>query len=189
MEKSLELLAPRGQLGFLCPGTWTRNVYGGSIREALTSRGHIKSISDFSNIDSFETPADAYPHFFVFQNGRAGSTYIASMDTRGKGAHVSASTTRHFTPSNAPLVLNIGDDVAATVRRARKKFPSLLQAGCLVRVGSATGSNETFLVDGPTDIVEKSRVLPFVNARSIKNGVVQWSGTRSSMSSTARANR
>ncbi|MEY9136473.1 adenine-specific DNA-methyltransferase [Bradyrhizobium diazoefficiens] len=178
IEKSLELLAPRGQLGFLCPGTWTRNVYGGSIREALTSRGHIKSISDFSNIDSFETPADAYPHFFVFQNGRSGATYIASMNPRGKSARVSASTTRQFAPSNSPLVLNVGGDVAATVRRARNKFPTLEQAGCLVRVGSATGSNETFLVDGPNDIVEKSRLLPFVNARSIKNGVVQWSGTK-----------
>lgn len=178
IEKSLELLAPQGQLGFLCPGTWTRNVYGGSIREALTSRGHIKSISDFSNIDSFETPADAYPHFFVFQNGRTGSTYIASMNRRGKGARISASTTRQFAPSSSPLVLNMGDDVAATVRRARNKFPTLEQTGCLIRVGSATGSNETFLVDGSTDFVEKSRLLPFVNARSIKNGVVQWSGTK-----------
>lgn len=178
IEESLRLLAPQGQLGFLCPGAWTRNVYGGSIREALTSHGHIKSISDFSNIDSFETPAEAYPHFFVFQNGLAGSTFIASMNRRGKSAYESASTTRKFAPSSSPLILNIGNDVAAAVQRARNKFPTLIEVGCLVRVGSATGSNETFLVDCPPDVVEKSRLLPFVNARSIKNGVVQWSGTK-----------
>lgn len=178
IEKSLGLLKPTGQLGFLCPGTWTRNVYGGSVREALTTKGHIKSISDFSDIDSFETPADAYPHFFVFQNGRKGSTYIASMNKRGKGARASASTTRKFAPSPSPLVLNVGDDVAAAVRKARNKFPPLAKVGCMVRVGSATGSNETFLIEGKSDNVERGRLLPFVNARSIKNGVVEWSGTR-----------
>ena len=60
IEKSLNLLQPNGQLGFLCPGTWTRNVYGGAVREALTSRGHLnKTIFDFSDIESFETPTDA----------------------------------------------------------------------------------------------------------------------------------
>lgn len=177
IEKSLTLLKPDGQLGFLCPGTWTRNVYGGSVREALTTRGHIKSISDFTDIDSFETQADAYPHFFVFQNGQSGTTSILSMNKRGKTAQVRASTSRQFAPSSDALVLNIGDDVASTVRRARAKFSTLEKAGCLVRVGSATGANETFLVD-KKDVVEKSRLLPFVNASSIENGVVQWSGTR-----------
>jgi adenine-specific DNA-methyltransferase len=178
IEKSLSLLEPDGQLGFLCPGTWTRNVYGGSVREALTTRGHLKAIFDFSDIDSFETQADAYPHFFVFQNGRAGPTRIASVNRTGKAARVTASTTRQFAPSPSPLVLTVGDDVAATVQRARLKFSTLEEAGCSVRVGSATGSNATFLIDSEKDIVEKSRLLPFVNAKSIDNGVVQWSGTK-----------
>jgi hypothetical protein len=178
IEKSLTLLKPYGQLGFLCPGTWARNVYGGTIREALTTRGHIKGIFDFSDIDSFETPVDAYPHFFVFQNGRAGATKIASMSRQGKCAKATASITRQFAASPSPLVLNLGNDVASTVKRARDAFPTLEHAGCSVRVGSATGSNATFLIDSGTDIVEKSRLLPFVNARSISNGVVKWTGTQ-----------
>jgi hypothetical protein len=60
IEHALSLLSGAGQLGFLCPGTWTRNVYGGPIRTALTSRGHLKAIVDFSEADSFERTADAY---------------------------------------------------------------------------------------------------------------------------------
>ena len=57
------LLDERGQLGFHCPGTWTRNVYGGAVREAFTSLGQLQTIIDFSDAESFETSADAYPHF------------------------------------------------------------------------------------------------------------------------------
>lgn len=151
-------------------------MYGACIREALTSRGHLKTILDFSDIESFETPADLYPHFFVFQNGRPGSTLIASMSRRGRTARATASTIRQFAPSSSPLVLNIGDDVAGTVRKAREKFPTLEEAGCSVRVGSATGSDAIFLIRSENEAIEKSWLLPFVNARSICNGVVAWSG-------------
>jgi hypothetical protein len=39
IEHALSLLDQHGQLGFLCPGTWTRNVYGGAVREAFTTLG------------------------------------------------------------------------------------------------------------------------------------------------------
>lgn len=177
IEKSLSLLRGNGQLGFLCPGTWMRNVYGGSIREALTTRGHIKSIIDFTSIDSFETAADAYPHFFVFQNGRAGDTKIASMFRHESSAKRGTWIRRRFPGSAAPLLLNLESDVADTVQRARKNFPKLDEVGCSVRVGSATGSNATFLIDSVKPSVERSRLLPFVNARSISSGVVRWTGT------------
>jgi adenine-specific DNA-methyltransferase len=38
IERSLDLLEPNGQLAFLCPGNWTRNVYGGAVRKAFTSQ-------------------------------------------------------------------------------------------------------------------------------------------------------
>jgi adenine-specific DNA-methyltransferase len=41
IEHALGLLESHGQLAFLCPGTWTRNV---AIREAFTSQGQLKSI-------------------------------------------------------------------------------------------------------------------------------------------------
>jgi adenine-specific DNA-methyltransferase len=79
IEHALSVLDKDGQLGFLCPGTWTRNVYGGAVREAFTTLGQLKTIIDFSDAESFETPADAYPHFFVFQKGGNGPTKIFSI--------------------------------------------------------------------------------------------------------------
>jgi adenine-specific DNA-methyltransferase len=178
IEKSIRLLKPNGILGFLCPGTWTRNVYGASVREALTSKGRIRAIIDLSAIDSFETPADAYPHFFVFQNGATGPTVIASLQPSDKLKKPKARVTRQLVSSQAPFVLSASDDVATAIADARAKFPKLSAAGCTVRVGSATGCNTAFLLGRKTSTIENSRLLPFVNARSIENGIVRWRGTR-----------
>lgn len=177
IERSLELLEPGGQLAFLCPGTWTRNVYGGSIREVFTSQGHLKAIVDFSDVDSFETPADAYPHFFVFENGTSGATKILSMSGTDTIIRSGSSTLRTFAPSSSPLLLSRNAAAEKTLEFARRTFPTIENAGCVIRVGSATGCNEVFL--GPTETlpVERSRTLPFVNARSIQDGKVHWSGT------------
>jgi hypothetical protein len=55
------------------------SVYGGAVREALTTQGQLRTIIDFSDAQSFETSADAYPHFFVFQKDKTGPTKIRSM--------------------------------------------------------------------------------------------------------------
>jgi hypothetical protein len=177
IEHALRLLRPHGQLGFLCPGTWTKNVYGGSIREALTSQGHLKTIIDFSDVDSFEKSADAYPHFFVFEKGSSGATKIFSMTGTGQLRRAGKAVSRRFSPSPAPLVLSRNDKVAQTLKRAREKFPNLEHAGCCVRVGSATGCNEVFLGRAKALPVEHGRLLPFVNAGSIQDASVRWSGT------------
>lgn len=177
IEHALSVLDDDGQLAFLCPGTWTRNVYGGSVREALTSLGQIKTIIDFSDAESFETSADAYPHFFVFQKGRTGPTEISSMAGTDNIAPSGTSVVRTFLPSASPLVLSRDVAATATVVAARKRFPKFEEVGCTIRVGSATGCNDVFLGSRQDFSVERSRLLPFVNAHSIAKGKVRWTGT------------
>jgi hypothetical protein len=129
-------------------------------------------------VDSFETPADAYPHFFVFREGRSGTTRITRIKSIEAAKKTVPTASRRFVPSSSPLVLTLKDDVASALAFARERFPKLEDSGCAVRVGSATGCNGTFLVDAQNDCVEESRLLPFVNARSIRNGLVAWTGTK-----------
>lgn len=176
IEHSLRFLAEDGQLAFLCPGTWTRNVYGADVRSALTSQGYLKSIVDLSELDSFEKQADAYPYFFVFQQGRTGTTKISTPTAKRKRNAIS-SIKRQFEPSASPLLLVKADAAVAAINTARDKFPSLEEAGCEVRVGSATGCNSVFLGERDLLPVEPSRLLPFVNASSIEKGKVVWTDT------------
>lgn len=178
IERALELLQSEGQLGFLCPGNWTRNGYGGSVRELLTSRGYLKKIVDFSDVDSFEQSADAYPCFFVFQKNRNGSTLIFSVSDGEKLSRAGAAVRRQFNASATPLLLSRSGEIEEVLKRAQKILPRLEEAGCTVRVGSATGCNSVFLGSAEQLDIEKDRLLPFVNARSIRNGVAVWHGTK-----------
>ena len=177
IERALALLGHNGQLGFLCPGTWTRNVYGGAVREAFTTLGQLKTIIDFSDAESFETSADAYPHFFVFQKGAKGPTRIRSMAGSDKIRLSGKTIVRKFGPSASPLFLSRDLAATKTVKAARKRFPKIEEAGCVIRVGSATGCNGVFLGSRQEISVERSRLLPFVNAHSIEKGKVRWTGT------------
>jgi adenine-specific DNA-methyltransferase len=178
IERALELLQSDGQLGFLCPGNWTRNGYGGSVRELLTSRGHLKKIVDFSDVDSFEQSADAYPCFFVFQKDRKGPTQIFSMSDGKKLSRAGAAVRRHFNSSAMPLLLSRNSEIEDVLKRAQESFYKIEEAGCVVRVGSATGCNSVFLGSSKQLDIERDRLLPFVNARSIRNGRAVWSGTK-----------
>jgi adenine-specific DNA-methyltransferase len=177
IEHALSLLEQCGQLGFLCPGAWTRNVYGSALREAFTTRGQLKTIIDFSDAESFETSADAYPHFFVFQMGGSGPTRIRSMAGGKKISPSGRSVVRTFLPSASPLFLSRDLAATKTVSVAQKRFSKIEDAGCSIRVGSATGCNEVFLGSRQTLPIERSRLLPFVNAHSINKGKVHWTGT------------
>ena len=176
IERSLSLLDREGQLGFLCPGAWTRNVYGGSVRQALTSLGQIRTIIDLSDTSTFERTSDAYPHFFVFQKDRNGPTKICSVAGSKMIGQSGKTVFRTFLPSTSPLFLS--RDLAAmdAVNAGTKLFPNIEDAGCSIRVGSATGCNEVFLGTRPELPVEPERLLPFVNASSIRKGEVCWSG-------------
>jgi hypothetical protein len=177
IEHALGMLEPYGQLAFLCPGTWTRNVYGNAIRETFTSQGQLKTIIDFSDVDSFETSADAYPHFFVFQKDSVGPTQISSMIGFDRIERSGNAVVRTFSPSASPLLLTRDFAAQKAVKAARRRFPKLEDAGCTIRVGSATGCNNVFLGIA-NDAIERSRLLPFVNANSIYNSKVRWMGTQ-----------
>jgi adenine-specific DNA-methyltransferase len=178
IERALDLLQSDGQLGFLCPGNWTRNAYGSSVRELLTSKGHLKKIVDFSDVDSFEQSADAYPCFFVFQRDRSGFTQIFSMSDGKKLSRAGTTIRRRFNSSATPLLLSRNTDIEDVLERAQKALPKLEEAGCTVRVGSATGCNSVYLGTTEKFNVESDRLIPFINARSIHSGIAVWSGTK-----------
>jgi hypothetical protein len=177
IEHALVFLEAKGQLAFLCPGNWTRNVYGSSVRQVFTSQGQLKSIIDFSDVDSFETSSDAYPHFFVFEKGSTGPTKIFSMAGSERIKRSGNRVVRKFSPSSSPLLLSRNSAVTKTVNAARQRFPKIEDACCCIRVGSATGCNEVFLGSSDKLPIERSRLLPFVNAGSIQRGKVHWDGT------------
>ena len=67
IERGLQLLAPDGLLGFICPHKFWQATYGKGIREIVTKGNHIVSIIDFKDQQVFRG-VSTYTAIHVFSN-------------------------------------------------------------------------------------------------------------------------
>lgn len=191
IERSLQTLAPTGQLGFICADRWMKNKYGGPLRELVADQYRLKIFVDMVDTPAFHTEVMAYPAIVVISNERGGSTRIArrpsidpaTLSLLGKdllsskmpSAKSGVTELADVASGPQPWLFDASGDLQL-VRRLEKKFPLLEDAGCKVGIGVATGADKAFI--GPFDSldVEESRKLPLVMTRDILNGTVEWRG-------------
>lgn len=193
-ERSLDLLAPAGTLGFICANRWLKNRYGGPLRKKISSGFWLKYFLDTEDVAAFHADVMAYPAITVIQRlfearppslpvslVHAGAldnrpladlvTALLSDDHASSGVHRIEMTNT----GSEPLLL---DDFArlALVQGIENAFPTLEQVGCKVGIGVATGCDDVYI--GPFEElpVETERKLPLVMARDLANGVIQWGG-------------
>lgn len=193
-ERSLDLLAPQGVLGFICANRWLKNRYGGPLREKISSDYWLKYFVDTEGADAFHADVIAYPAITVIQ--KLGGASEGTRITRA--AHARALDEKGFSElaselliagssspwvqqielggsGNAPLLL---DDLPrlALMQRIEEAFPTLEQAGCKVGIGVATGCDSVY-IGGYEDLpVEDECKLPLVMARDLVDGVIRWGG-------------
>lgn len=89
IERSLNLLAPRGAVAFICADRWMKNRYGGPLRRLVADRFHLRTYVDMVNTPAFHSDVIAYPAIFVIGNERGNSTRIARQPTID-GPHLTA---------------------------------------------------------------------------------------------------
>ena len=81
IERSLSLLAPGGQLGFICADRWIKNRYGGPLRRFVADKFHLKCFVDMVDTDAFLSDVIAYPAIVVISAREAGR----NADCRASG--------------------------------------------------------------------------------------------------------
>lgn len=193
-ERSLDLLAAEGILGFICANRWLKNRYGGPLREKISRGFWLKYFLDTEGVAAFDADVMAYPAITVIQKlGQSPPPSLVSnlvhagaLDDNSLDELVSALLSNdRLSPlvhrieltntGSEPLLL---DDLArlALVQRIEADFPALEQVGCKVGIGVATGCDQVYI--GPMDElpVEVERKLPLVMARDLVKGVIQWGG-------------
>ena len=77
IEKSLSLLAPAGELGFICSDRWTKNRYGAPLRKLVANRFHLKYYVDMTDTLAFLSEVTAYPAVIVIASETPGPTRLA----------------------------------------------------------------------------------------------------------------
>lgn len=191
IERSLDLLAKSGQLGFICADRWMKNRYGGPLRAMVADGFHLSVYVDMVNTPAFHQEVVAYPAITIIEREKSGLTRIAhrpeisdsalsllAASLRSPDAPPAASGVRELqavTSGAEPWILDSSDQLAL-VRRLESQFPLIEDAGCKVGIGVATGADKAFIGSFDTLDVEASRKLPLAMTRDIMDGSVKWRG-------------
>lgn len=190
IERSLDLLAGDGRLGFICADRWTKNRYGGPLREKVSNGFHLESFVDMSNTQAFESDVIAYPAITVIRRGVSGVTSIASdppIDAMSLSSLASSLRKLDSTDDNriiridgltqgqAPWIVT-GCDSSRLLREIEATFPLIEDVGCKVGIGVATGADKVFIAPYEALDIEDDRKLPLATTKDIASGSVTWSG-------------
>ena len=190
IERSLSLLAPGGQLGFICADRWMKNRYGGPLREFVAMKFRLRHFVDMVDTNAFHSDVIAYPAIIVIGREKPGATRVAfrpaieaealhrlaaAMTAPKLGKGWGVSEIARVAQGCEPWMLEAPDQLAL-IRRLESDYPTLEEAHCKVGIGVATGADQVFI--GPYNEldVEPDRKLPLAMTRDIVTGTVQWRG-------------
>lgn len=193
-ERSLDLLAPRGVLGFVCSNRWVKNKYGAPLRAKVAAGFELQYYIDLNSIDAFQEQVFAYPSVTVI---RRRQSFNAPSQTR-------VALSSKETPCAFPDLLRMLqradecdnarvcqlEDVArgkdpwlldrpkqlSLIRRLESTFPTLEASGCKVGIGVATGADSVYIGAYDRLAVEPDRKLPLVMASDLIAGEIRWGG-------------
>lgn len=187
IERSLDLLARGGVLGFICADRWMKNRYGGPLRELIATRYHLRSYIDMVDTPAFTSDVIAYPGIFIIANEAGLKTNVASRPEIS--SPVLAALARRLTDADgntcdavqvvghrsAPWIVHSSGN-SDLIGRLESKYPTLEDADCKVGIGVATGADRAFIGDYATLDVEEDRKLPLITTRDIQSGVIVHRG-------------
>ncbi|MGV1005771.1 MAG: Eco57I restriction-modification methylase domain-containing protein [Candidatus Nanopelagicales bacterium] len=196
-EHALDLLAPAGQVGFICADRWMRNQYGQRLREKIVRGGYSLDVSlSMHDADAFAERVSAYPAVTII---RAGSSRRPAVGKATAGfdsadavrftnwvagdsdALVADHVTAHRlvtaqTPTSSWAEASPG--VTKWLAAIESSFLSLGESGVRVGIGVATGRDAVF-VSGACDAprIEPDRLLPLAKVADLKTGEFRWGGS------------
>lgn len=192
IEKSLLLLAKGGELGFICPDRWTKNRYGGPLRNLVANQFHLKVYVDMIDTQAFQSDVSAYPVIVVIANEKdGGSTRVAycpainkkqltalAKNLQNNDLPQKDSSVREIaqvTNKSDPWLIGATDQMEL-LRRLEKSLPTLEENDCKVGIGVATGADKAFIGNFEKLDVEADRKLPLATTKDIQSGEIRWLG-------------
>ncbi|MGH9279153.1 MAG: Eco57I restriction-modification methylase domain-containing protein [Acidimicrobiales bacterium] len=199
IERGLDLLRPRGVLGYICADRWMRNQYGAALRDLITRSYSVDTVVTMHDVDAFEDDVSAYPAVVVLRNdvqrhtnvveangrfGEVDSAKVAAWAQNLRNRRRRSLTAPSFEasrvdgwfggrdlwPAGSPARLAVLADLEA-------RFPPLedVSTGTRVGIGVATGCDDVYITNDP-ELVESGRSLPLLQAPDISSGSIEWQG-------------
>lgn len=187
-EKGLAHLESEGRLGYICANRWTKNRYGGPLREMIAENFHMDAYIDFTGVDAFHGEVTAYPSVTIIRNGSGLITHVVDKEnvdceTLSELAEkLTTNQTDHrikkmsgIAKKSAPWLLSNAARLQV-IQDLEQKYPSLEEAGCKVGIGVATGADKVYIGSNTDLDVEAERKLPLLTRGDLKNNCIDWKG-------------
>ncbi len=189
IERSLDLLGPKGVLSFICADRWTLNRYGAPLREKIARDFHVHTYVDLHTASPFESEVIAYPSIFAIGRDRGHQVQVGKLASgspeeckdllrllKSPKAKIrpgaSVSTYETWFEAAEPWVLSSPEHLEV-LRDLERRFEPLEADGkTQVRIGVATGADKVFVVPEDADI-ERDRLVPLVMREDIEDGKVR----------------
>jgi hypothetical protein len=188
MERSLNLLSPGGRLSFICADAWVKNDYGRGIRAKIASEYHLAFYVDMYGLDAFEVQVGAYTSITVIESGKAGpvevahassveSAYLNGLSASLKSGEIGRPDVIALDAvrGSSPWLLSTSASLVV-INDLESRFPTIVEAGCRVGIGVATGADKAFIAPLDTLDVEEDRKLPLATNKDVPGGQLVWSG-------------
>lgn len=193
-ERALSLLAPGGQLGFICTDRWMKNRYGGPLRALVAQRFLLRTLVDLTGTSAFHDEVATYPAITVIERPAGSAHGVETRVAIRPAIHgptlraLAEAITAPVMPQGAAVVSMAGvvrgsepwvvhlPDRLALVRRLEAGLPTLEEAGCRIGIGVATGADSVFIQPFGTLDVEPERKIRLVRTCDIAHGEVDWQG-------------
>jgi hypothetical protein len=189
-ERSLKLLNPDGELGFICTDRWTKNKYGAPLRRMIAKGYHLKTYVDLIDVQAFDTDVATYPAITIIKKAKGKTTRFAAQPELDSPTlrKLATELTSAAIPTSSTItdVLNVVNGTQPwvldqaplinIVRQLEQNFPTIEAAGCKVAIGVATGADKVFIADHAQLNVEDCRKLPLATTKDISAEGVNWKG-------------
>jgi adenine-specific DNA-methyltransferase len=153
IAKMIDRTSDGGRLAILSSDRWMHDAHAERFREEWLRKVRVDGVETVNARDVFRTPVSTYP--------------------------VIATLTRRSEPGDrgrAPAFQSSDPATSAAVEQWMSRFPSILQAGCEIRVGPALGPEQAFV--GPDLDVEEELLIPYLRPRDIVGDGLAWRGDR-----------
>lgn len=187
-EKGLSLLEKNGKLGYICANRWTKNRYGGPLREMIADSFHLDVYVDFTGVDAFHGEVTAYPSVTIIRNGRGESTQVVDKEQveckvlpelskllLEQAVDPRIKRLGEFKDKRAPWLLSNLSQLEI-VQTVEARFPTLEEVGCRVGIGVATGADKVFIGTDESLDVEPERKLRLLTRKDLKKNRIEWTG-------------
>jgi len=170
-EKSLELLAHTGKLGFITSGKFLQASYGTPLLKYLTNNSQITQIIDFKDLNVFEG-ISAYPCIVLIDKvittnsislTEVDNLSFNSLESKIESIPRQIISIETFVKNGYKLINDAKSDF---INKIKSKSITLKEYCGLPLVGVKSGYNEGFIA--PNNLSSSSLVKPFIFGKDIK---------------------